>query len=95
MHRLCRCLTRPPVAEPGIGIAQARRVDPASIDLQLRVILVTTRAALRHAGGDPAERRATLLRGRELIEGLGRRTDPASRPTIEAACAELDELARP
>lgn len=40
------------------------------MSLKLRVIVVTTRAALRHAAHDPHQRRQIIARGRALIEGV-------------------------
>lgn len=65
-----------------------------SIDLKLRVILVTTRAALRHAAGDGEQRHVIVERGRELVRGLSATADEAARVEIERAHATLDELER-
>lgn len=65
-----------------------------SIELKLRVILVTTRAALRHATDDPEDRRVIVGRGRDLVTGLGEGADDDARRSIERAHAELDELER-
>ena len=67
---------------------------PVSIELKLRVILVTTRAALRHADRDSEDRRAILRRGRDLVESLATRAGPGADGAIERARAELDELER-
>jgi hypothetical protein len=63
-----------------------------SADLKLRVILVTTRAALRHADGDAAQSRAIVARGRALLETLASEGDRPDPPALEAARAELDGL---
>lgn len=65
-----------------------------SIELKLRVILVTTRAALRHAAGDAEQRRAIVGRGRELVEALGQEAGGTAPDAIEHAHAQLDELER-
>ncbi len=65
-----------------------------SIDLKLRVILVTTRAALRHAAGDAEQQHVIVERGRELVRGLSDTADEAARVEIERAHATLDELER-
>jgi hypothetical protein len=66
-----------------------------SIDLRLRVILVTTRAALRHAASDPEQRRSIVRRGQELVEQLAARSGDEDVSALEAAHAELDALEQP
>jgi hypothetical protein len=78
--------------QPGIGVALAAVVERFSVDLKLRVILVTTRAALRHAGGDPAQAEAIVERGRSLLEGLASEEDGPDPAAIDTARAELDGL---
>jgi hypothetical protein len=65
-----------------------------SIDLRLRVIIVTTRAALRHAA-DAEQRRAIVRRGRELVDELAERSDEEGSPALARAHTELDALERP
>lgn len=67
-------------------------MERSSVDLKLRVILVTTRAALRHAGGDPAQAEAIVERGRSLLESLESEDGGPDRAAIEGARAELDGL---
>ena len=76
----------------GIGVALTEAVEPSSTDLKLRVILVTTRAALRHADGDPDQRQAILERGRSLLATLASEEDGPDPAAIDAARAELDRL---
>ena len=67
----------------------------AALGLELRVVLVTTRAALRHVGSDDDGQRAAIIdRGRSLIEGIAARSnaDGEQRATIDQALAELDSL---
>lgn len=65
-----------------------------SVELKLRVVLVTTRAALRHADSVPERRRELVERGRALVEGVAASaTDGADRAAVDRAYAELDELA--
>lgn len=79
----------------GIAIARhAPHMSSDSIALKVRVILVTTRAALRHAAGDPEQRSAIVGRGRELVRALGVEVGHAEREEIDRAHAELDELER-
>jgi hypothetical protein len=66
-----------------------------SVELRLRVILVTTRAALRHAASDPAQRRAIVRRGRELVEELAARSGEEATSALDGARVELDALERP
>lgn len=82
-----------PFAGMGIEIADRAGVDRSPIDLKLRVIMVTTRAALRHAPDDPVERRVIVARGRELLTTLAAETTEADgREAIDRALAELDEM---
>lgn len=67
-------------------------MERPSVNLKLRVILVTTRAALRHADNDPAQRRAIVERGRSLLDTLASEEDGPDRAAIDAARAELDAL---
>ena len=68
-------------------------VERASVDLKLRVIVVTTRAALRHTDGDRAQARAIIDRGRAMLETLALHEPTADRSAIDQAVAELDALA--
>ena len=77
---------------PGIGVALVAVVERSSDDLKLRVILVTTRAALRHADDDPAQAQAIVDRGRSLLDGLASEEDGPDGASIDAARAELDGL---
>lgn len=62
-----------------------------SVSLKLRVIVVTTRAALRHAADDPDQRRQIMGRGRALIEGVP--ADSAMEADdVAQALAELDRM---
>ena len=70
----------------------ARAVESATIELKLRVIVITTRAALRHAASDPAQRRAIIERGKSLLEALALDEPAAHRPAIDQAFAEVDRL---
>lgn len=63
-----------------------------SVDLRVRVILVTTRAALRHADGDPGHHRAIVLRGRALLDALRADLDDRAAQAVERGHAQLDEL---
>ena len=63
-----------------------------SIDLKLRVVIVTTRAALRHSDDSPEQRRAILARGRELVAAIAADADGQAREAIDGAHAELDAL---
>lgn len=47
-------------------------MDGPSIDLRIRVILVSTRAAARKLATDSVQRRAALARGHELLHGIER-----------------------
>jgi hypothetical protein len=76
----------------GIRVALAPGVERSSVDLKLRVILVTTRAALRHADSDPAQRQAIVERGRSLLEALASEEDGLDLAAIDAARAEMDGL---
>jgi hypothetical protein len=67
-------------------------VERSSVNLKLRVILVTTRAALRHADSDPAQRKAIVERGRSLLEALASEEDGPDLAAIDGARAELDGL---
>ncbi len=67
-------------------------MERSSVDLKLRVILVTTRAALRHADSDPAQRQAIVERGRSLLEALASEEDGLDLAAIDAARAEMDGL---
>jgi hypothetical protein len=64
----------------------------ATVELKVRVILVTTRAALRHAGDDPAERRAVVLRGRELLDALAAETLDGEGAHVASARREMERL---
>jgi hypothetical protein len=68
-------------------------VDRDAVDLQLRVIVVTTRAALRHVDGDPRRRALIIERGRALVEGVAQSVDDGSVDAIDRALAELASLA--
>lgn len=63
------------------------------MDMQLRVIVVTTRAALRHADDDPLQRAAILARGRSLLESVAEGAAGDGRQALDQAFAELDSLA--
>jgi len=63
------------------------------VDMQLRVIVVTTRAALRHTDDDPLQRAAILARGRSLLESVAERAAGNGRQALDQAFAELDSLA--
>jgi hypothetical protein len=78
--------------QAGIEIADAQIVDRAGVDMQLRVIVVTTRAALRHANDDPLQRAAILARGRSLLESVAERTSGDGRHALDQAFAQLDSL---
>ncbi|HSK93762.1 MAG TPA: hypothetical protein VLA76_06875 [Candidatus Angelobacter sp.] len=63
--------------------------------LRVRVILVTTRAALRHAPADDAQRRAIVGRGRALVDGLAQELNgQLHNGELDDAYAELDALER-
>lgn len=64
--------------------------DP--VELKVRVIVVTTRAALRHAGTDARERRAIVMRGRQLLDALEAESRDGDRPLVARARADLDAL---
>lgn len=66
-------------------------MEPPSLELKLRVILVTTRAALRHADSGPTQR-AIVERGRSLLETMRHDEPVANRPAIDQALGELDRL---
>ena len=91
MPRLWRRAAR--ATGEGIEVALAGGVERASVDLKLRVIVVTTRAALRHADGDPGQTRAIIDRGRSLLETLATDEPTAHREAIDQAVAELEALA--
>jgi hypothetical protein len=63
----------------------------ASVGLRLRVIVVTTRAALRHADDDPAQRMAIIARGQALI-GEVTTTTSEEDADVAQALAELDGM---
>lgn len=69
----------------------------ASVKLRIRVIVVSTRAALRSLPpGDPQVPQVTE-RGRELLDALRSDSDGAAREhehEFEAARAEIDAMAR-
>jgi hypothetical protein len=63
----------------------------ASVSLRLRVIVVTTRAALRHAADDPSQRMAIIARGQALV-GEVAPTTSAEVADVGQALAELDRM---
>ena len=67
-------------------------VEHDSVALKIRVILVTTRAALRHAEDHPERRAEVVNRGRALIHQLRAEVPSDSQPAIDRAMAELDRL---
>lgn len=70
-------------------------MESASIDLKVRVILVTTRAALRHAPRAGDERRAIIRHGHDLIDLLATEPGTDADNVIARAHAELDALEVP
>jgi hypothetical protein len=70
------------------------RVGREGIALKVRVVLVTTRAALRHTVGDAAKRRAVIERGRALLDDL-RAEHPEDGALIDEALADLNSLPDP
>lgn len=65
-----------------------------SIELQLRVVLVSTRAALRHTSGAPEQREAVIDRGRALLADIAASaTGDEDGVAVDEARAELDRLA--
>ena len=63
-----------------------------SIELKLRVIVVTTRAALRHARGDAGVRREIVGRGQALLDAIESDAGSDERPLIEQARADIEAL---
>ena len=76
----------------GTAIADKVGMASDSIDLKLRVVLVTTRAALRHSDGNREQRRAIVARGRELVEAIAADAEGHAGETIDTARSELDAL---
>lgn len=68
-------------------------MESASIDLKLRVILATTRAALRHAPREGDDRRAIVRRGHDLVDSLAAEHGADTDDVFARAHAELDEMA--
>lgn len=67
-----------------------------SVDLKLKVVLVTTRAALRHADGStgPGQRRAIVRRGRALVDHVAQQANGTAGSAVKRARDELDKLER-
>lgn len=71
-------------------------MDEAAIQLRIRVVVVTTRAAVRSLGNDTAQAGQAIRRGLVLIDGI--EADVANngiepvRPALAQARAELAGL---